>query len=93
MGMQTDVKAATVTGEGSAYAARARVKALTFVTTAAGAGSVKIEDGVGGTVKLNIATPAAADFQHVLLPGEGILCENGIWVVPTNVSSVTVFYG
>lgn len=90
--MQTDVKAATVTEEGSAYAARARVKALSFVTTST-AGSVQIEDGDGGTVKINIATPAAADLQHILLPGEGVLCENSIWVVPTNVSSVTVFYG
>lgn len=92
MSVQTDVKAATVTAEGSAYAARARVKALSFVTTGT-AGSVQIEDGDGGTVKLNIATPAAADLHHILIPGEGVLCEVGIWVVPTNVSSVTVFYG
>ena len=72
MSMQTDVKAATVTEEGSAYAARARVKALTFVTTAT-AGSVQIEDGNGGAVKLNIATPAVADLHHVLLPGEGVI--------------------
>ena len=92
MGMQTDVKSATVTAEGSAYAGRARVKALSFVTTGT-AGSIQIEDGDGGTVKLNIATAAVADTQHILLPGEGILFENAVWVVPTNVASVTVFYG
>ena len=92
MSVQTDVKAATVTAEGSAYAARARVKALSFVTTGT-AGSVQIEDGDGGTVKINIATAGVADTQHMLLPGEGVLFETGIWVVPTNVSSVTVFYG
>ena len=92
MGMQTDVKAATVTSEGSAYAARARVKALSFVTTGT-AGSIQIEDGDGGAVKLNIATAGVADTQHILLPGEGILFENAVWVVPANVTSVTVFYG
>ena len=92
MGMQTDVKAATVTSEGSAYAARARVKALSFVTTGT-AGSVQIEDGDGGAVKLNIATAGVADTQYVLVPGEGVLFETGIWVVPANVTSVTVFYG
>lgn len=92
MGMQTDVKSATVTGEGSAYAARARVKALSFVTTTS-AGSVVIEDGDGGTVRINIATAAVAENCYLWIPGEGILCETGIWVVPTNVSSVTVFYG
>jgi len=92
MGMQTDVKAATVTAEGSAYAGRARVKALSFVTTGT-AGSVQIEDGDGGAVKLNIATAGVADTQHILVPGEGVLFETGIWVVPANVTSVTVFYG
>jgi len=90
--MQTDVKSATVTSEGSAYAGRARVKALSFVTTGT-AGSVQIEDGDGGAVKLNIATAGVADTQYVLVPGEGVLFETGIWVVPTNVTSVTVFYG
>ena len=90
--MQTDVKSATVTSEGSAYAGRARVKALSFVTTGT-AGSVQIEDGDGGAVKLNIATAGVADTQYVLVPGEGILFETGIWVVPANVTSVTVFYG
>ena len=92
MTMQTDVKSATVTSEGSAYAARARVKALSFVTTST-AGSLAIEDGEGGTTKINIATPAVAGLQYLLLPGEGVLCESAIWVVPSNVSSVTVFYG
>jgi hypothetical protein len=90
--MQTDVKSATVTSEGSAYAGRARVKALSFVTTGT-AGSVQIEDGDGGAVKLNIATAGVADTQYVLVPGEGVLFETGIWVVPANVTSVTVFYG
>ena len=92
MGMQTDVKAATVTSESAAVPYRTRVKALSFVTTGT-AGSVQIEDGDGGAVKLNIATAGVADTQYVLVPGEGILFETGIWVVPANVTSVTVFYG
>ena len=92
MGMQTDVKAATVTSESAAVPYRTRVKALSFVTTTT-AGSVQIEDGNGGTTKINIATPAVAGMEYVLIPGEGVLCENAIWVVPTNVASVTVFYG
>ena len=92
MGMQTDVRAATVTSESAAVPYRTRVKALSFVTTTS-AGSIQIEDGDGGTVKLNLATAAVADTQHLLLPGEGILFENAVWVVPTNVASVTVFYG
>ena len=49
MGMQTDVKAATVTSESAAVPYRTHVIALSFVTTVS-ARSVQIEDGDGAAV-------------------------------------------
>lgn len=91
--MQTDVKSATVTADGTAYAGRTRVKALVITSTAT-AGSVVLKDGgASGTAKITLNTPAAADFHNILIPGQGVLFENDVYVDVTNVAAVTVFYG
>ena len=93
MGMQTDVKAVTVTEDGAATTFRSRVKSLVLTSTAS-AGSVVLKDGgASGVAKLTLNTPASADFHNILIPGEGVLFESGIYVDVTNVSSVTVFHG
>lgn len=93
MSVQTDVKSATLTADGVAYAGRTRVKSLVLLSTAT-AGSVVLKDGgASGTAKLTVNTPAAADLHNILLPGEGVLFESSVYVDVTNVSSVTVVYG
>ena len=90
--MQYDVSAATVTGTGAVTAGRNRIKALSYVGGAT-AGAIVLTDGNGGSTVLNLATPANG-YAYMLLPGEGILCANGIYAgTLTNITSLTVFYG
>lgn len=91
--MTTDVRAATITGTGTAYAAPTRVRKLAWVNTAT-AGSIVLRDGgAGGTTELSLATPAAAGFNSVDIPENGIRFEKDAHATLTNVTSLTVFYG
>jgi len=93
MTMQTDVKSVTGTVDGELVAVRSRVKAMTITCTTT-AGSVVLKDGgVSGASKLTINTPGVAEIFNILIPGEGVLFENTIYLDVTNVSSVTVFHG
>ena len=94
--MQTDVKAAYVTGSGAnAYAGPARIKAVTVCTT--GACVVELTDGsASGTSRLKFDVPASATENpfYMLLPGEGIQFQTSIWVKSlTNATSATFIYG
>jgi hypothetical protein len=93
MAINTDVKSVTVTEDGTAYGARARVRAVAFVTNGS-AGSVVLKDGgSGGTTKIDLATPATTDFYHSLVPEDGVLFETDVYADLTNITSLTVFYG
>lgn len=91
--MSSDIRAVTVTEDGVAFNGRARVKSVSFLASAS-AGSIVIRDGgATGAVLLNIATPAVADYNEVTIPADGILCQSGIYVDLTNVTSATIFHG
>lgn len=93
MGMQSDVKSAVATADGTMVASRTRLKGVAM-TTSASAGSVVFKNnGASGTTLLTLNTPAAAGIHDVFIPGEGILFETDVYVDLTNVTSVTVFYG
>ena len=94
--MQTDVKAAYVTGSGAnAYAGPARIKAVTVCTT--GACVVELTDGsASGTSRLKFDVPASATENpfYMLLPGEGVQFTTSIYVKSlTNATSATIIYG
>ena len=94
MAMQTDVKSATATEDGTLVASRARIKAMTVTCSSAGVGSVVLKDGgSGGATLVTINTPAVAEIFNILIPAEGVLFESSVYVDVTNVASVTVFYG
>lgn len=93
MTIQTDVKSASTTSTASLVAARTRVKGIVVTSTTTG-GTVVLTDGsAGGTTKLTINTPAVAGIHNVLIPGEGVLFEAGVYATLTDVGAVTVFYG
>jgi hypothetical protein len=93
MTVQTDVRSATRTSDGTLVGARARIKAMT-ITCSASAGSVVLKDGgSSGTTKVEINPPALAEIFNVAIPAEGVLFETDVYVDVTNVSSITVFYG
>ena len=102
MAMQTNVlasQARTDDGVLNNYAGnaigRTRIKAI-YIVPSGTAGSVVFKDGStsGGTTKMTINTVASATQPtYVLLPGEGVLFDNGIYVDVTSIGSVMVFYG
>ena len=93
MTTQTDVKASTVGSVGAMVTGRCRLKAIAFPCGAT-AGVILLSDGANGATLLSLTTAAAAGENYMLLPGEGILAVNGIYLTTlTTVVSVTVFYG
>jgi hypothetical protein len=100
MGMQTDVlasKVATSAGDlldqNSLVIGRARVKAIYIVPNAA-AGEVVFKDGgSGGPVKITVNTIASASTpDYMLMPGEGLLFQESIYIAPSGVLSTMVIY-
>lgn len=92
--MQTDVKAGTAAAATSTTVTnyRSRVKALALTYTASG-GAITITDGNGGVTLLAFTPAAAAGSLYMLLPGEGILAQQGIYVTTGTGTTATVFYG
>jgi hypothetical protein len=101
MGMQTDVlasKVATSAGDmldqNSLVIGRSRVKAI-YIVPDSGAGTVTFYDGgASGPVKIAVNTKANSTApDYVLLPGEGLLFQTSIYIVPSAVLSTMVIYG
>lgn len=91
--MQTDVKSATATADGTMVDQPTRVRGIT-VTTTTSAGSVVLKDGgSSGTALITLNTPAVAEMFNILIPAEGVRFYTDVYVDVTNVSSVTVYYG
>jgi hypothetical protein len=95
MTMQTDVKSQHVTASGNiAGLGRVRFKSMSYRGNGTD-GYVKLRDGgASGTVFCELDVGTSDTFTiYVLMPGEGILFPNGIYLDISNVSAVTVFYG
>lgn len=99
--MQTDVKATQPlisTGafldQGNNAVGRARIKAVYAICSTA-VGSVTITNGNGGSTLLTLNTPTAANagFVYMILPGEGILAETGLYGTVVNTTSTVLIYG
>jgi hypothetical protein len=70
---------------------RCRIKAL--YAAGAAAGSVIITDGSATGLPLIAIDVPAGGAPYMLLPGEGVLCENGPYGTVAGVASATIFYG
>ena len=95
MAMQYDVKSTAIAAaatNSAVFAGPARIKGLLVSVPAAG-GTMTLQDGSGGTVKFSFVAPAIAGAVNVLIPGEGIRCDNGIYATTPANMTVTVFYG
>ena len=91
MGMQTDVKAKSLDASGAVTDTRARVRGL-VIEPGSTAGSVILKDGgSGGDTIFTINTPASGQIVNCLIPAEGVLFEDAVYVALTN-AKVTVFY-
>jgi hypothetical protein len=103
MGMQTDVLLTQPLGTSNTFKMQSgavlktcRIKAI-YGTSAAAAGTVVLYDGSNDTGKPigTISTPTAANAGtfYLLLPGEGIKVDNGVYATITNVDSAMLIYG
>ena len=101
MGMQTDVLASKIRtdagqllDQNSLVIGRARVKAIYIVPNAA-AGQVIFRDGgSSGSTKITVNTIASATSpDYILMPGEGLLFQENIYIAPSGVLSTMVIYG
>jgi hypothetical protein len=94
MAMQYDVKSAHRETTGSLVTGRVRLKGYQCLSGGT-AGDIVFTDGTaGGTERLRFNVPNNTNNPFAnLIPGEGILFDDGIFVtLPTN-AKVTVFYG
>ena len=101
--MQTDVLLTQPLGTSNTFKMQngnvlgaCRIKAI-YGTSGAAAGTVVLYDGssVAGKAIGTISTPTAANqgTYYLLLPGEGIKVNSGVYAALTNVDSVMLVYG
>ena len=95
MTMQYDVKSAYAgTFPAQLVSGRTRFKQAVFVGNGT-AGTVTFYDGTDNTGPIIWQGKTSSGVQpfQLLIPGEGILCANGIYVAVSNITSVSVCYG
>jgi hypothetical protein len=103
MAMQTDVLLTQPLGSSNTFKTQSgavlgpcRIKAI-YGTSAAAAGTVVLYDGSSssGSPIGTISTPTAANAgtYYILMPGEGIRVNNGVYAAITNVDSAMLIYG
>ena len=95
MAMQYDVKATAIAAaqtDAAVFAGPARIKGMVVSVPTAG-GTLTLKDGAAGTTRFSFVAPAVAGAVNVLIPGEGIRCDSGIYATTPANMTVTVFYG
>jgi len=93
--MQYDVKSAYTAADAALVTARTRLKRMYIVVGTAGANPVTVYDNssaASGTVVFR-AGASVAGAHTVVIPGEGILALNGLYVDTGSADSVTIIYG
>jgi hypothetical protein len=96
MGFQYDVKSTAIAAaqtDAAVFAGGARIKGMVIGVPTAG-GTLVIKNGSAGTTVFSLAIPSSSGgASTVVIPGDGIRCENGIYVTTPANMTVTVFYG
>ena len=94
--MQYDVKSTAIAAaqtNAAVFAGPARIKGM-VIGVPTGGGTITLRDGSGGSVAFSVVIPAnAGGVSNVVIPGEGIRCDNGIYATTPASMTVTVFYG
>ena len=96
MGMQYDVKSTAIAAaqtDAAVFAGPARIKGMVIGVPTAG-GTLLLKNGAAGTTVFSVVIPASSGgASTVVIPGEGIRCDNGIYATTPASMTVTVFYG
>jgi hypothetical protein len=93
--MQTDVKSVHLDASGVGYAGRTRVRGYQ-VAPGGTAGEIQFWDNAttnSGNNALTLHVTTNTAVIATLIPGEGVLFNNGFYVVLPASASITVFYG
>jgi hypothetical protein len=96
--MQTDVKAAHLSDDGSYYDGRTRLKGLVVAGKVNTACTFEIRDGSATAPVLftmDIVSVSTPVVFNVVIPGEGILASTGLYLTTSvgTLTGITVFYG
>jgi hypothetical protein len=87
--MKSDVKAVRVTGTGSVFGGRTRLRGLILASDTAGAGTITLQDG--NSVTQFQGDCPAGDVFAFNIPEDGILFEGGMTVSTiTNIAGATL---
>jgi len=96
MGMQYDVLSTAIAAaqtNAAVFAGPASIKGMVVGIPTAG-GTLILRDGSGGDIAFSLVVPASSGgASTVVVPGEGIRCDNGIYATTPANMTVTVFYG
>lgn len=95
MTMQYDVKAAYTETDAAMVAYPARIKGAYVSVTAGGSNPIIFYDNASaasGNVLLKLGVTAAG-CHTVVIPGEGIRADNGIFCDTGSAAAVTLYYG
>jgi hypothetical protein len=76
--MKSDVKAVRVTGTGSVFGGRTRLRGIILSNATAGAGTITLQDG--NSVTQFVGDCPAGDVFAFNIPEDGILFEGGMTV-------------
>jgi hypothetical protein len=93
--MQYDVKSAYTAADAALVTSRTRLKGMYIVVGTGGANPVTVYDNSStgsGTIVFR-AGASVAGAHTVVIPGEGILAMNGLYVDTGSADSVTIIYG
>ena len=98
MTMQTDVRSAHRSTAGSYYAQRTRLRAFIVTPAVTTACTFEIRDGGASAEVLftmDITSQTVANSFYIIVPGEGILARNGLYLTLSSgsLTGLTVFYG
>jgi hypothetical protein len=93
--MQTDITSTHLNASGVIFAGRTRVRGYQIKPSGT-AGQIDFYDNVSaasGNILLSVDTTANTAVISTLIPAEGILFENGVYVSLPASHGITVFYG
>lgn len=94
MAMQYDVKAVYTTSDAALVPYRTRIKGAFVAVSGAGSAAIVYDNASAASGNVLLTIPAAAVGQHTLMiPGEGILAENGVYIDINGLAAITLFYG
>ena len=92
--MQTDVKSAYRVNDGVLFAGRTRLKGIFYTVTVVGTAPVIYDNAASAAGDALVILPAdTLGAFNVVIPGEGLLATNGMYLDMNSGNAITVFYG